>query len=333
MSSTVAEIAIPVEETEAYETLLGRVGKRTGKIPPEVLVRHVLAIVPAAEWPVRVEAMDALLRRLESATTRRAADRVAAAGRAAARARTRPGGRARAPGPIAPSSLGVDPIEARCDCPDFLKNSLGVCKHILDRARAPPRPAPAPAAGAQGAGVGRAAGPAGPALGPDPAADRARRLAGARRLARRRPRRSRRARPRGAGAAVVPARRRTAPLVAQERLSPTTRRGGWRWSRTCSRSSRPAPRASATTRRCAPCCSRERDRLKRIVEQALAPAELRAALKGLKRPLYPYQREGVERFLADGPAAPGRRHGAGQDGAGDRLAATSSGAPAGSAAA
>ena len=26
---------------------------------------------------------------------------------------------------------GVDPIDGRCDCPDFVKNSLGICKHIL----------------------------------------------------------------------------------------------------------------------------------------------------------------------------------------------------------
>src|SRR5205823_6064615 len=26
---------------------------------------------------------------------------------------------------------GVTPIEARCDCPDFLKNSLGLCKHVM----------------------------------------------------------------------------------------------------------------------------------------------------------------------------------------------------------
>ena len=26
---------------------------------------------------------------------------------------------------------GVDPIDARCNCPDFLKNSLGMCKHVL----------------------------------------------------------------------------------------------------------------------------------------------------------------------------------------------------------
>ena len=94
-------------------------------------------------------------------------------GRAGCSASTRRGGEARASGRIAPSLSGVDPIEARCDCPDFLKNSLGVCKHVLvvlehlyarprllqqalkeqERARAPP--------------AGR------PALGPDPAADRA----------------------------------------------------------------------------------------------------------------------------------------------------------------
>jgi superfamily II DNA or RNA helicase len=44
----------------------------------------------------------------------------------------------------------------------------------------------------------------------------------------------------------------------------------------------------------------ERGRLRRVEKQALTPAELRATVKGLKRPLYPYQREGVVRFLAAG---------------------------------
>ncbi len=44
----------------------------------------------------------------------------------------------------------------------------------------------------------------------------------------------------------------------------------------------------------------ERERLKRLVKQALAPSEIKSAIKGLKRSLYPYQREGVERFLTDG---------------------------------
>src|SRR6202030_1581059 len=44
----------------------------------------------------------------------------------------------------------------------------------------------------------------------------------------------------------------------------------------------------------------ERRRLKSIVEHVLGAGEIRDAIKGLKRPLYPYQREGVDRFLAAG---------------------------------
>ena len=44
----------------------------------------------------------------------------------------------------------------------------------------------------------------------------------------------------------------------------------------------------------------ERRRLKPIVEQVLGAGEIRDAIKELKRPLYPYQREGVDRFLAAG---------------------------------
>src|SRR5207237_2645504 len=66
MSTIVVEPEVPVEESEAYRVLLGRTFKKTGKVPAEVLVRHVLGCVPAEEWPVRVEAMDALLRRVEA---------------------------------------------------------------------------------------------------------------------------------------------------------------------------------------------------------------------------------------------------------------------------
>ena len=66
MIDALLEPDVTVEESEAYKTLLARVGRKSTKIPAEVLVRHVLRAVPAEEWPVRVEAMDALLRRLES---------------------------------------------------------------------------------------------------------------------------------------------------------------------------------------------------------------------------------------------------------------------------
>ena len=44
----------------------------------------------------------------------------------------------------------------------------------------------------------------------------------------------------------------------------------------------------------------EKARLKRIVDQTLWPTEKRAALKDLKCPLYPYQRDGVKGFLGAG---------------------------------
>ncbi len=45
---------------------------------------------------------------------------------------------------------------------------------------------------------------------------------------------------------------------------------------------------------------RERERLKPLVEESLSAAELRESLKNLKRPLYAYQRDGVEKFLSVG---------------------------------
>ncbi len=44
----------------------------------------------------------------------------------------------------------------------------------------------------------------------------------------------------------------------------------------------------------------EHKRLKPLVERALSPGQIRAAFKTLKRSLYPYQRDGVERFLMAG---------------------------------
>src|SRR5579875_658376 len=141
MSSTLAETTIPVEETEAYGTLMTRVFKRTGKIPPEVLVRQILSIVPAAEWPVRVEAMDALLRRIDAGREDklRVESRPPGGRMLGLWATRRPGSGAR---PYRTVLLGVDPVESRCDCPDFVRNSLGLCKHslvVLEHVHARPR--------------------------------------------------------------------------------------------------------------------------------------------------------------------------------------------------
>ena len=117
--------------SEAFAELRAHVGRKTTTIPMESLVRPVLDCVPAAEWPTRLAAMDALIRRLDFAH------------RDELRIDSRPEGQrmlgtyiARRNGtssarPYRTAILGVDPIEAGCDCPDFVKNSLGVCKHVL----------------------------------------------------------------------------------------------------------------------------------------------------------------------------------------------------------
>ncbi len=130
MNATITAPDIAVEETEAYATLVARVGRSSPKIPAEILARHILETVPAQEWPVRVEAMDALLRRLESGRkdelrieSRPEGDKLL--GLYATRRR---GSEAR---PYRTIVSGVDPIRGRCDCPDYLRNSLALCKHIL----------------------------------------------------------------------------------------------------------------------------------------------------------------------------------------------------------
>ncbi len=102
MSSSAMEIETSIEDAEALETLVARAHKRTGKIPTEVVARHVQSIVPASEWPVRVEAMDALLRRIEAGREEKLRVEARSARRPMAGALVQRGGRARARGRTGP---------------------------------------------------------------------------------------------------------------------------------------------------------------------------------------------------------------------------------------
>lgn len=289
------EPALTVEESEAYQTLLPKVGRKSPKIPADVLVRHVLRVVPAEEWPARVDGLDALLRRLESARkdglriASRPADR-AALGLYLTRRR---GSDVR---PYHTALLGVEPIEGSCDCPDFLKNSLGACKHIfvvLEHVYAKPRRlsqalkeqerAPTPSAPRWN--------PIRPMTGPG---DWLERVSWSSLSASKGPRPAREVsalkwfHPGLNGVLAVSRsfeddpRQRLALVEALRKVLP----------------------ASALDRRHDPALAallvRERERLKRKLDQTLTPDERKAALQGLKRTLYPYQREGVERFLSEG---------------------------------
>lgn len=118
------------EQREAYETLLGMARRKVGRIPPELLAAHVVDVYRDADWPVKRGALEALLRRFDSA--RKEDLRVAArpeAGAALGLYRTRPHrGKVR---PYHSVLRSVAPLEGSCDCPDFLRGSLGLCKHLL----------------------------------------------------------------------------------------------------------------------------------------------------------------------------------------------------------
>jgi superfamily II DNA or RNA helicase len=119
----------PADEQEAYQVLLARAHRKTGAIPAELLVRHVLSATADADWPVKREALEALLRRMSFGKT----DGLSIASRPAggkllgSYTTRRKGSSAR---PYRTLLLRVDPLDGSCDCPDFLRSSLGICKHL-----------------------------------------------------------------------------------------------------------------------------------------------------------------------------------------------------------
>ncbi len=126
------ETLLPAEEDqrEAYKALLHMARRKTGRIPPELLAGHVVAIYREADWPVKRAAMEALLRRFDFARADRL--RLAASparGELLGLYSTRShSGSAR---PYRTLLRSLTPLQGSCDCADFLRNSLGICKHLL----------------------------------------------------------------------------------------------------------------------------------------------------------------------------------------------------------
>ena len=298
MSSAVVDTEAKVAETEAYQELMTRAGRRTGNIPADLTVRHVLACVPAHEWPTRAEALEAVLRRLEAARkdSLRVEARPADGRHLGLYVTRRPGTGSR---PYRTILHGVDPIEGRCDCPDFLKNSLGLCKHILvvlEYLHARPRVLQQALKEQEWSDPQSSTGlcwdPIRPLLGLGDWLDRvvwkgdaqsakapSARIAGALKWFR----------AGKDGVATLKSSYADKPARRLElvddllKVMPAAGMNGARHD--------PALRVLLAS---------ERDRLKPLVEESLSGAEVREAFKSMKRPLYPYQREGVERFLAAG---------------------------------
>jgi superfamily II DNA or RNA helicase len=267
---------IATTKSETYQTLLARAHRRTGRVPPESIVRHVLSVTHGGDWPVQRDALDAVLRRCASAHTddiqivKRPRDRL---GLYATR---RGGSRAR---PYRTLLRRTEPLDGSCECADFLRNSLGVCKHlvavlehvvskrrrgVVDRDSAV-EPAPLrwdPIRPLTGTGdwLARIRWVHG-----TPSPDLRRRLRPAN----------------GSGWTV------TVPGASPQRLALVSRllavlRDG---------NGEPALHALL---------QEEHARLARQIHTASTRKGLRHALQTLKQPLYPYQRDGVERFFMQG---------------------------------
>ncbi|HEY5619564.1 MAG TPA: DEAD/DEAH box helicase [Vicinamibacterales bacterium] len=121
--------AIGITESETYQALLARAHRRTGGVSPESIVRHVLAVTRGGDWPVQRDALDAVLRRCASTH----ADEIQIVGRPRGQrlglyATRRHGSRAR---PYRTLLRRIEPLDGSCECADFLRNSLGLCKHLV----------------------------------------------------------------------------------------------------------------------------------------------------------------------------------------------------------
>jgi len=103
---------------------------QSGAIPAETLAGLAMSVTEGADWPVRRAALEAGLRRVASC----ASDELRVASRpskgepfGAYRTRRR-GGRPRPHTTVLESAA---PLRGRCDCRDYLRNSLGLCKHLV----------------------------------------------------------------------------------------------------------------------------------------------------------------------------------------------------------
>jgi len=117
------------EETEAIQMLKLMAHGKTSSIPSDFLTLHILRVTQSGDWPIQRAAMEALLRRISFAKRDNLYISSRPAGMAFGLYRTqRKKSSAR---PYHSLLTSLNPLQASCDCPDFLRNSLGVCKHLL----------------------------------------------------------------------------------------------------------------------------------------------------------------------------------------------------------
>ncbi len=119
-----------IEELEAFQVLRGLARGKLGGLPPEMMARHILRINMDADWPVQRTALDAIVRRWAFAHR----DRLEVGRRPRGRIglglyRTKKHGEDLRP--YQTQLAALNPLVGSCDCKDFQKSGLGLCKHLL----------------------------------------------------------------------------------------------------------------------------------------------------------------------------------------------------------
>jgi len=130
---------LPVDREEARAALIESARRKSGRLPAEWLVDQALCVTDGTDWATQRAALDALLRRLSFAVRDELAieERPAAGavlGRYALAGRQRKEAARRAKAERRPYDVdvyGIEPLAASCNCADFLRSSLGLCKHLL----------------------------------------------------------------------------------------------------------------------------------------------------------------------------------------------------------
>jgi superfamily II DNA or RNA helicase len=129
---------LPVDESpehaETRVALLELAQRRFGDIEPERIVDHVIAVTASAEYALRRAALDGLVRRYgfaerdELRVDKRPANRAILGTYTTKSLLATRRDKAR---PYATALLSIAPLQTSCSCADFVRSSLGLCKHGL----------------------------------------------------------------------------------------------------------------------------------------------------------------------------------------------------------
>jgi superfamily II DNA or RNA helicase len=116
---------------ETRSLLADHAHRRFGSIPEALVADQVVTTTEGADWPVRAAALAALARRYGFA--RRDELRIVArpVGSVFGIYRTGAKGSRRGARPYSTELVSLEPLRMSCDCADFVRSSLGLCKHGL----------------------------------------------------------------------------------------------------------------------------------------------------------------------------------------------------------